>query len=114
MFEGFTEKECRVSSTALVHYDRNRYSVQCQYAGKTVSVRAYAERIAMVADGKGVGEHVRSFGRGRTVFDPWHDVPAPPEKARGAEKRRALPRLGSSHSRGRVARETVAQARRRP
>jgi transposase len=76
MFEGFTEKECRVSSTALVHYDRNRYSVQCQYAGKTVAVRAYAERIAMVADGKVVGEHVRSFGRGRTVFDPWHYVPA--------------------------------------
>jgi hypothetical protein len=66
----------RVSSTALVHYDRNRYSVDCRWAGKTVSVRAYAERIAMVADGQVVGEHRRSFERERTFFDPWHYVPA--------------------------------------
>ena len=75
-FDGFAEREVRVSSTSLVHYDRNRYSVQCQYAGKTVSVRAYADRIVMVAEGKIAGEHARSFDRERTFFDPWHYVPA--------------------------------------
>ena len=75
-YDGFAEREVRVSSTALVHYDRNRYSVDCRRAGKTVSVRAYAERIVMVADGQVVGEHPRSFERERTFFDPWHYVPA--------------------------------------
>jgi hypothetical protein len=75
-YDGFAEREVRVSSTALVHYDRNRYSVDCRWAGKTVSVRAYAERIVMVADGQAVGEHARSFERERTFFDPWHYVPA--------------------------------------
>lgn len=59
-----------------MHYDRNRYSVDCRWAGKTVSVRAYAERIVMVADGEIVGEHRRGFERERTFFDPWHYVPA--------------------------------------
>ena len=75
-FEGCAEREVRVSSTALVHVDRNRYSVDCRYAGKTVSLRTYAERIVTVADGKIVGEHVRSFERDRTFFDPWHYLAA--------------------------------------
>lgn len=61
MFDGFTEREVRVSSTSLIHYERNRYSVDCHYTGKTVSVRAYADRIVMVADGKIVAEHARSL-----------------------------------------------------
>lgn len=27
-----------------------------------------------------VGEHPRAFGRGKTVYDPWHYVPAPARK----------------------------------
>lgn len=76
MYDGFAEREVRVSATALIHYDRNRYSVDARYAGKTVSVRAYADRMVMVADGVVVGSHVRSFERDRTFFDPWHYVPA--------------------------------------
>jgi len=76
MFDGFAEREVRVSSTSLIHYERNRYSVDCHFAGKTVSVRAYADRIVMVAEGKIVAEHLRSFDRERTFFDPWHYVPA--------------------------------------
>jgi hypothetical protein len=45
-FEGCAEREVRVSSTALV------------------------------AEGKIVGEHVRSFERDRTFFDPWHYLAA--------------------------------------
>ncbi len=75
-FEGCAEREVRVSSTALIHVDRNRYSVDCRYAGKTVSLRTYADRIVTMAEGKMVGEHVRSFERDRTFFDPWHYVAA--------------------------------------
>ena len=49
-FDGYVEHTVRASSTCLVNYDRNRYSVPAAYAGKLVSVRAYAERIQVVAD----------------------------------------------------------------
>jgi hypothetical protein len=81
-FEGCAEREVRVSSTSLVHADRNRYSVDCRYAGKTVSLRTYADRIVTMAEGKNVGEQVRSFERDRTFFDPcttwrrWRGSPA--------------------------------------
>jgi hypothetical protein len=38
-------------------------------------VRAYAERIELRQDGRVVGEHARVFGRGGTVYNPWHYVP---------------------------------------
>jgi hypothetical protein len=75
-FEGCAEREVRVSSTSLVHADRNRYSVDCRYAGKTVSLRTYADRIVTMAEGNIVGDHARSFERDRTFFDPWHYVAA--------------------------------------
>jgi hypothetical protein len=34
-----------------------------------------AERIVIRQDGTVVGEHLRSFGRGRTIYDRWHYVP---------------------------------------
>ncbi|MBZ4691028.1 MAG: transposase [Cereibacter sp.] len=36
---------------------------------------AYAERIVIRQDGVIVDEHARIFGRGQTVYDPWHYVP---------------------------------------
>lgn len=61
---------------ALVHFERNRYSVECVYAGRTVAVRAYATRIVIVAGSVVVGEHDRQFGRYKTAYNPWHYVPA--------------------------------------
>jgi hypothetical protein len=40
-----------------------------------MQVHAYADRIVIRQDGRIVGEHPRSFGRGDTVYDPWHYVP---------------------------------------
>jgi len=64
-----------VSKTCLVRFDGNKYSVSASAVGRPVEVRAYAERIELRQDGRVVGEHRRVFGRGHTVFDPWHDVP---------------------------------------
>ena len=43
--------------------------------GRPVEVHAYADRIVIRQDGRIVAEHPRSFGRGDTVYDPWHYVP---------------------------------------
>jgi hypothetical protein len=58
-----------------VHFDRNRYSVPCEAAGKVVQVKAYAGRLKVVEGGKLIAEHKREFGRDKTIYDPWHYVP---------------------------------------
>ena len=48
-FDGYVEKAVRVRSTCLVQYDSNRYSVPAQYAGRHISLRAYAGRIVLAS-----------------------------------------------------------------
>jgi transposase len=73
-FDGYKETPARVSTTALVSYDRNRYSVQASAAGTTVMVRAYADRIVVVQDGNVIGEHRRQFGRDKIIYNAWHYI----------------------------------------
>lgn len=75
-FDGYRETPARVSTTALVAYDRNRYSVEAAHAGTTVMVRAYADRIVVIHEGTVIGEHLRRFGRDAVVYDPWHYLEA--------------------------------------
>jgi hypothetical protein len=79
-FDGYVEHTLRVSSTCLVNYDRNRYSVPAAYpevskGGKPISLRAYAERILIVAEDQVLADHPRCFGRGQSLFNPWHYLP---------------------------------------
>ena len=74
-FDGFHATPASVSKTCLVRFDNNRYSVMANAVGRPVEVRAYADRIEIRQDGQVVGDHERSFGRGRTIYDPWHYVP---------------------------------------
>lgn len=73
--EGFREVEAVASSTCLVSFDRNRYSVAALAARRPVQVRAYADRVVIRHDGQVVAEHTRQFGRDHTAFDPWHYLP---------------------------------------
>ena len=74
-FDGFHAMPASVSKTCLVRFDNNKYSVAARAVGRPVEVRAYADRIELRQDGGVVGEHCRSFGRGQTIYDPWHYVP---------------------------------------
>ena len=73
-FDGYKETPVRVSTTALVSYDRNRYSVNASVVGKTVMIRAYADRIVIVHDDNVIGEHRRQFGRDKIIYDAWHYI----------------------------------------
>ena len=64
-----------MSKTCLVRFDNNRYSVSASAVGRPVDIHAYADRIVIRQDGRIVAEHLRGFGRGKTVYDPWHYVP---------------------------------------
>ena len=74
-FDGYQESVAGVSSQLLIRFDRNRYSVNAVAVGKTVTVRAYADRIMMVLNDKVVGVHRRHLGRDKVIYDPWHYVP---------------------------------------
>jgi len=75
-FDGYREHDAKVSSTALVAFDRNSYSVHVSAVGNPVTVRAYADQLTFVQDGRTVGIHRRRFGRGGVYFDPWHYLEA--------------------------------------
>jgi transposase len=74
-FDGFHSVPAAVSKTCLVRFDSNKYSVAANAVGRPVEVHAYADRIVIRQDGRIVAEHARSFGRGETIYDPWHYVP---------------------------------------
>jgi transposase len=87
-FDGFVEATKRVSPTCLVTFERNRYSVPAAYANRVVSLRAYAERIVLVAEATIVAEHQRVFNRdhrsrGLTVYD-WRHYLAVVQRKPGA------------------------------
>lgn len=71
-FHGYVDTECRVSSTSLVRYGRNHYSVDSTLAGRTAIVRAHADRIVVISNGACVADHPRQFGRDKVIYDPWH------------------------------------------
>ena len=70
-FDGYVELLVRVTSIALIHLERNRYSVPTEHANSMVSVRVCHGQIAVAADGVRVASHARSFDRSQTLYD-WH------------------------------------------
>ena len=71
-FDGYQESVVRVTSQLLISFDRNRYSANAMAVGKTVTVRAYADRIIIVRNDTVVGMHRRHLGRDKVIYDPWH------------------------------------------
>jgi len=73
-FDGYVEQPVRVSATALIHYQRNRYSVPCEWVNSVVSLRVYPDRLVVVcAEGTWVSL-VRSFERDQTLYDWTHYI----------------------------------------
>ena len=76
-FAGFVEHTKRVTPTCLVHFERNRYSVPAAFANRAISLRAYADRVVLVAEARVIAEHARAFHRdhnskGTTVYNWRH------------------------------------------
>ena len=63
----------RVSSTCLIHLERNRYSVPASFANRPVSLRVYPDKLVVVAEDHVICEHPRIIDRthtspGRTMY----------------------------------------------
>ncbi len=50
-FDGYAEKSGLVSTTCLVGFDRNRYSVESSFVRQVATARAYAEGLVIVCGG---------------------------------------------------------------
>jgi hypothetical protein len=74
-FDGYVEQPVRVSATALIHFQRNRYSVPTRHVNDVLSLRIYPTELVLVADGIVVARHARSFERHQTVYDWQHYIP---------------------------------------
>jgi transposase len=74
-FDACIVQEVRVSPQCLVNFDRNRYSVPCAYANRSVQRRVYAGAVRFYADGQRIAEHKRVFGRDKTLCEWMHYLP---------------------------------------
>lgn len=73
-FDGYVEQPVRVTATALIHFQRNRYSVPCEWVNSVVSLRAYPEFLRVVSSHGDMVDLVRSFERDQTFYDWQHYI----------------------------------------
>lgn len=73
-----------VNRLGLVTHDRNRYSVPCRYAGQTLRLTAFTERLEVWHGAERVAVHARGHGRGETILVLEHYLPALARKPRAA------------------------------
>jgi hypothetical protein len=72
--DGYVEQPARVTTTALIHFQRNRYSVPCEWVNAVVSLRAYASKLRLIGPGGAAVELTRSFDRDQTFYDWQHYI----------------------------------------
>ena len=62
----------RVSSTALVRYRTNDYSVPTSYGFQDVVVKGFVDEVVILCGGREIARHLRSYGEGVFVSNPLH------------------------------------------
>ena len=66
------KRAARVSSTALVRYRCNDYSVPTAYGFQDVVVKGFVDEVVILCGGAVVARHMRAYGEGEFVADPLH------------------------------------------
>ena len=61
-----------VSSTALVRYRMNDYSVPAVYGFRDVLVKGFVDEVTIICGASEIARHPRVYGRAQFVFDPKH------------------------------------------
>lgn len=71
-FEPCEVRTARVSSTSLVRYRGNDYSVPTTHGHRSVVVKGFVDEVVILAGPEEIARHRRSYERGTFVFDPLH------------------------------------------
>ena len=84
-----------VDKYQTVAFDCNRYSVPRPFAHRMVTVKGYVDRVVLVAEGRAVATHARSYQKQTLVLDPVHYLATLGRKP-GARPCAGVPRLGAA------------------
>jgi len=71
-FEPCETRIARVSSTALVRYRTNDYSVPTRYGFQDVVVKGFVDRVVILCGGEEIARHPRCYGEAMFVANPLH------------------------------------------
>ena len=71
-FDVATVSQVRASSQFRITLDTNRYSVPAEYAGLSLTLKAYPDRLCVYHQDKLICRHVRSYDRNQDFEDPDH------------------------------------------
>jgi len=66
------KRAARVSSTALVRFRTNDYSVPTAYGFQDVMVKAFVDEVVILCGGREIARHARCYGEGVFVSNPLH------------------------------------------
>jgi transposase len=72
LFDACVTDEAKVDKYQTVRYKTNRYTVPRRWAFEKVTVKAYIDRIDVVARGTVIASHPRSYGRGQLIVREEH------------------------------------------
>ncbi|MBK9441189.1 MAG: IS21 family transposase [Comamonadaceae bacterium] len=79
----------RANKQFRVALEANHYSVPARYAGRSLLLKAYDDRVCVYADNQLIARHVRSMDRHQDIEDPQHPK-ALLEQRRSAREQRLL------------------------
>ena len=74
-FEACKLQPAVVTSTCLVAYETNQYSVDCKYVHEAALIKVYADKLVMVCREHVIGEHRRCFEKHKTLYNVLHYLP---------------------------------------
>jgi hypothetical protein len=81
-FETAKCRSVRVNAFSTARFDTNNYSVPVEYAGRTVGVKGFAEKVEVYAEGKRIASHARCFGKHQSVYRLEHYLPLLEQRGR--------------------------------
>jgi hypothetical protein len=84
--EACEKRAARVSSTALVRYRTNDYSVPTEYGHREVLIKGYVQEVVIVCGSQVIARHRRSYQREDTIFDPLHYLGLLEQKPRALDQ----------------------------
>lgn len=71
-FEACETKACRVTSTSLVRYRGNDYSVPTTHGLRSAIVKGFVDEVVILSGTEEIARHMRSYERRAFVYDPLH------------------------------------------
>lgn len=80
-YEAFVEDSTTVSSTSLVRFMSNDYSVPVAYGYRDVLIKGYVHEVAIVCGNEEIARHDRCYDKEDVIFEPMHYLPLLERKA---------------------------------